>query len=177
MKEDPITTYGKESTPGDFATVFQLYYPMVVRTIERIVRERNTAEDLAQDVFWRLYYVPWQEVGNLKAFLVQSGINAAYNQLRAHKRQRSRWEKLTSQSAPDEPSAEAHWLRAEEIQSVREVLKELPERDRSLLLLRFEGLSYKEIGEAISMEPASVGKSLVRAKERFRERYLKRGEN
>lgn len=176
MKEDPIRATDQASDNSDFAAVFQQYYPIVVQTVERVVRERSTAEDLTQDVFWRLYHTPWQKIENLKAYLIQAGINAAYNHLRTSKRQYNLWERLSSQFSPDEPSAETHWLRAEEIQRVRDVLKDLPERDRSLLLLRFEGLSYKEIGEAISMEFTSVGKSLVRAKERFRKSYLKRGE-
>ncbi|ACL20281.1 RNA polymerase sigma factor SigX [Desulfitobacterium hafniense] len=184
MREDPIVATEQtaeqmaEQTPdpSDFAAVFQHYYPMVVQTIEKILQERSAAEDLAQDVFWRLYHAPWQDIGNLKAYLIQSGINAAYNHLRTSKRQHSLWERLTRQTSANEPSAETQWLRAEEIQRVREVLTELPARDRSLLLLRFAGLSYKEISETISMEFASVGKSLVRAKERFRKGYLKRGE-
>ncbi|SHN75410.1 RNA polymerase sigma factor SigX [Desulfitobacterium chlororespirans] len=180
MKEDPIVTAERtaEQSPdsSDFGAVFQYYYPMVIQTIEKIVQERSTAEDLAQDVFWRLYHTPWQDIENLKAYLIQSGINAAYNHLRTNKRQHSLWERLTRQTFSDEPSAETQWLRAEEIQRVREVLTDLPERERSLLLLRFAGLSYKEISEAMPMEFASVGKSLVRAKERFRKRYLKRGE-
>ena len=160
----------------DFSVIFNLYYTIVVRSVERIVRERSVAEDLAQDIFWRLYHIPWEEIKNLKAFLLQSGINAAYNYLRMEKRQSSRWERLLSQSSYEELSAETHWLRLEEIESVRSILKEMGERERMLLLLRFEGLSYKEIGEALSINPASVGTLLIRAKEHFRALYLRREE-
>lgn len=184
MKENPKTATDADrnsseqnSNEEDFSMVFQRYYAAVLHTVERIVRERSAAEDLTQDVFWRLYHVSWQDIKNLKAFLIQSGINAAYNHLRSTQRQLKRWERLRGQASGDEPSAETHWFRREEIQKVREVLKELNERDRSLLLLRFEGLSYREIGEVIAMDPASVGTSLIRAKGRFRASYLKREED
>ena len=176
MEGDPAisVTTNERTREEDFSEIFQLYYASVVYSIERIVKERSIAEDLAQDVFWRLYHVPWKEIRNIKAFLARSGINAAYNYLRSAKRQSNRWEKLLSQSGGTEPSAEEHWLRLEEIELVREALEELDERDRSLLILRFEGFSYKEIGEAISIDTASVGTSLSRAKQRFREHYLRK---
>jgi DNA-directed RNA polymerase specialized sigma24 family protein len=53
---------------------------------------------------------------------------------------------------------------------VREILARLEERDRTVLLLRDEGLSYTEISEVMRIQPASVGTLLVRARERFEDR-------
>jgi len=43
----------------------------------------------------------------------------------------------------------------------------LPERDRLLLLLRAQGLSYREIADAARIRPASVGRLLARAVDRW----------
>ena len=51
---------------------------------------------------------------------------------------------------------------------VRTALAALPSRDQQLLLLRAEGLSYREIAEALSLNEASVGVLLARAKQAFR---------
>lgn len=178
MEGDPaiFANTGQKSEKEDFSEIFKLYYTSVVHSIERIVKERGIAEDLAQDVFWRLYHVPWKEIRNYKAFLAKSGINAAYNYLRSAKRKSARWERMLTQSGGTEPSAEESWLRLEEIEMARDVLEELDERDRSLLILRFEGFSYKEIAEALSIDAASVGTLLSRAKQSFREQYLRKGE-
>ena len=47
-------------------------------------------------------------------------------------------------------------------------LDELPQREREMLILRYEGYSYREIGRILDINEASVGTLLVRAKEAFR---------
>ncbi len=52
--------------------------------------------------------------------------------------------------------------------TVRSALDELPQREREMLILRYEGYSYREIGRILDINEASVGTLLVRAKEAFR---------
>jgi RNA polymerase sigma-70 factor (ECF subfamily) len=47
----------------------------------------------------------------------------------------------------------------------------MPERERSLLLLRAEGYSYRDMAAALDLNEASVGTLLARAKKMFREFY------
>lgn len=54
------------------------------------------------------------------------------------------------------------------IESLRDALRQLPERDRDLLTLKYlEGLDYRAIGEALDLNPESVGQFLHRAKSRL----------
>jgi len=53
---------------------------------------------------------------------------------------------------------------------VKEALRALEERERTLLLLRDEGLSYAEISEVLRIQPASVGTLLVVARQRLEDR-------
>lgn len=55
---------------------------------------------------------------------------------------------------------------------VRTALDRLPERERSLLLLRAEGYSYRDLGRALGLHEVSVGTLLSRARQQFREAYL-----
>ncbi len=56
--------------------------------------------------------------------------------------------------------------------SVRQILEQLTPRERMLLLLKSEGMSYREIGLTLEIEEASVGSLLLRARRRFKELYL-----
>jgi RNA polymerase sigma factor (sigma-70 family) len=49
----------------------------------------------------------------------------------------------------------------------RKALEQLPERDREMLVLRYEGFSYKEIAEVVNVAASSVGTLLARAERRF----------
>jgi DNA-directed RNA polymerase specialized sigma24 family protein len=53
------------------------------------------------------------------------------------------------------------------IRSARAALVRLPDRDRLLLALRAQGLSYRDIASAAAIQPASVGRLLARAVDRW----------
>ncbi len=59
---------------------------------------------------------------------------------------------------------------------MRTALDRLAEREREMLLLRYEGFSYREIAEALELNEASVGTLLVRAKEAFRRAFEEQGD-
>jgi RNA polymerase sigma factor (sigma-70 family) len=59
--------------------------------------------------------------------------------------------------------------RSRRIADVRRALDSLDERDRTLLLMREEGFQYRELAEAVGVEPTSVGTLLARARRRFAE--------
>jgi RNA polymerase sigma-70 factor, ECF subfamily len=59
---------------------------------------------------------------------------------------------------------------------VRAALEEVPERDRTLLLMREEGFKYDEIARIVGVAPGSVGTLLARALNRFADVYRKLNE-
>ena len=61
--------------------------------------------------------------------------------------------------------------RAEDVTRVRAALEGLSERDREMLLARYEGFRYREIAEAFDVAPGSVGTLLARAERRFVSAY------
>jgi DNA-directed RNA polymerase specialized sigma24 family protein len=54
---------------------------------------------------------------------------------------------------------------------VRQTLARLEPRDRTVLLLRYSGFSYAEIANAVGVKPGSVGTTLARAQQRFKDAY------
>lgn len=123
-----------------FRDLFTAYYPFVVRQIMRIVKEQQTAEDIAQDVFLSFYHTDRSGIQHIPAWLSRAAVNAAYNHLRAEKRRQNRHEREASAWETAAPSTEETWLEQETIQDVREVLAQLDERERRQLLAELSAL-------------------------------------
>ncbi|MFD2170665.1 RNA polymerase sigma factor SigX [Tumebacillus lipolyticus] len=161
-------------TAPPFPELFKTYYPQVVRQIMRITRDQSAAEDLAQEVFLKLYDQDIRLIENIGGWLMQAGIYAAYNYLRGEKRRNARDEEQAHHSSQVEPSPEDRWLHQEEIEAVREAIFSLPERDRTLLMMKYSGYNYKELAEATSVDTGSVGTLLARARRKFRDLYQRK---
>ncbi|MED4726949.1 RNA polymerase sigma factor YlaC [compost metagenome] len=155
----------------NFQELFKTYYPYVVRQIIRIVREKSVAEDIAQEVFLKLYNSDRNAIQNIPAWLSKASIHAAYNYLRSTNRRLIRDEKASEEHTAYSPSSEENWLKQEDIQAVRKVLTEMDERDRTLLMMKYSGFDYKELAHAVQVESSSVGTLLSRAKTKFRTMY------
>lgn len=161
----------QQSVGEDFQSIFRMYYPQIVRYIMRFVQEQAVAEDIAQEVFLKLYRANPGEIENISAWLIKTAITTSYNQLRQEKRRVLRETRELESERPISPSTEERWLHLVEIEEVRAVLQELSERDRLLLLMKYSGYNYQEVAQAAEVESSSVGTLLARAKKRFREYY------
>jgi RNA polymerase sigma factor (sigma-70 family) len=157
-----------------FQELFKTYYPQVVRHIWSITRDQAAAEDLAQEVFVRLYDSDRSAIENLSAWLTQTSTHVAFNHLRGEKRRIARDLQAADPLSLAEPSTEERWLRHEEIDDVRAALTDLEERDRTLLLLKYSGYDYKELAALTQTQTSSVGTLLARARKRFRDLYQRR---
>ncbi|WP_047152366.1 RNA polymerase sigma factor SigX [Aneurinibacillus tyrosinisolvens] len=165
----------EQSAAGDlsFQDLFKAYYPHVVRQIVRIVHDQARAEDIAQDVFLQFYHTDRTRIENIPAWLAKVSLHAAYNEIRSEKRRLQRDEKEVNPLCTYSLSSEETWLQKEEIHTVREVLTEMDERDRVLLLMKYSGFNYRELAKAIDVENGSVGTLLARAKTKFSKLYKK----
>ncbi|MBI3568841.1 MAG: sigma-70 family RNA polymerase sigma factor [Gemmatimonadetes bacterium] len=153
---------------ADFRRVFDERFPALFRYLDRLCADPDLAADLAQEAFVRLYERKTMPL-EVRTWLVA----VSSNLLRDERRRRSRRRRLLlGRAASDlmgdsEPSPDAGPLRAEVRQMVRAALDTLPERDAQLLLLREEGLSYREIALALGLNEVSVGTLLLRARAAF----------
>jgi RNA polymerase sigma-70 factor (ECF subfamily) len=160
-----------------FETLFHRHYDRVYGLLYRLVGSRAEAEDLAQEVFIKLYkhtsrrsLFRQRKEQNISAWLYRVATNAGYDALKMRKR---RWQRDTL-LVPDPsgaPGAEQNVARQEEVARVRQALARLSPRQAQLLLLRQMGLSYAECAAACDVAPGSVGTLLARAGAAFREAY------
>ncbi|MBY0086577.1 RNA polymerase sigma factor SigX [Brevibacillus sp. M2.1A] len=160
-----------EDHTDSFQELFTTYYPFVVRQIMRIVKDQQTAEDIAQDVFLSFYHTDRTGIEHIPAWLSKSALYAAYNYLRSEKRRYARQERSASEQEHVSPSSEEMWLAKESQSIVRDVLEELDERERTLLVMKYSGFPYAELAKATGTQISSVGTLLARAKSKFRTIY------
>lgn len=158
-----------------FEALFRRYYGRVYGLLYRLVGIE--AEDLAQEVFLRLYRRPPRAPGtDVGAWLYRVAVNLGYNALRARRRWRGYRDALGQASdgrgwQGKEPGPETLAERAEEQRVVRAALARLKPRHTQLLTLRYNGLSYREIAEVLGVAPGSVGTLLARAERAFQRVY------
>jgi RNA polymerase sigma-70 factor (ECF subfamily) len=154
-----------------FEEVFHLHYDRMARVIARIVRDPARAEELAVEVFWRLWKNPQLLGEDVGGWLYRSSVHAAVYELRREAR-RARYQRLLPFLAAPATPEEVHSA-TEEQQQVRAVLAAMKPCQAELLLLRGNDLSYQELASALGLNPASVGTLLSRAQHAFRKEYLK----
>jgi RNA polymerase sigma-70 factor (ECF subfamily) len=163
-------------TPGVwFDLLFREHYPRVVALLARLTGDRAQAEEIAADVFCKVSQrgAASLDRNDPAPWIYRVATNAGLDALRSNSRRRKREESAGAERArmhrPDD--ALDAMLREERCVRVREVLGALKPRDAQLLLLRAEGLAYKELAEALELNPGSVGTLLARAEAEFERRY------
>jgi RNA polymerase sigma-70 factor (ECF subfamily) len=163
---------GTDEASGDFETVFHAHYDRIARTIARVTGDPARAEELAVDVFWKLWRSPRAMGEKAGAWLYRTAVRTGLNELR-HRVRRIRYERLSDAAARPPTPEEAH-AAAEEQEHVRRVLASMDGRHAELLLLRGSGLKYEELASALDLNPASIGTLVSRAQQAFRKEYVKR---
>ena len=153
-----------------FAVLFRGQFRSLYRFLDRLCGDPDLASDLAQEAFVKLYHR-----GSLpdtpNAWLVTVALNLFRNN-RSTASRRNRLltlERAEHIHADPPPSPEGALVADEGSRRVRQALDRLPERDRKLLLLRAEGMSYRDLASILELNEASIGTLLARAKRAFRE--------
>lgn len=174
MKADgePVAEFAVQSGPLDFGELFHTHYPRIARVIARMVQDPARAEELASEVFWKLWRSPGAQGGNSGGWLYRTAVRMGLDELRRQSRRR-RYEKLLDLFGSS-PSPEQLHSEGQDQQHVRLVLSVLKVRDSSLLVLQSEGLSYLEMAEILHLNETSIGTLLRRAQQAFRKEYVKR---
>ena len=169
------------SAPLGFDEAFVLHHRAVFRTARALVRDPALAEDVTQEVFLRLYRnldaTPGEEL--LRAWLLRVTMNVARNTLRGQSRAVAREDEFAKRSEDQgwftQPAPEEEYERRVEIEEARRALDKIREPMRSALLLKQQGLSYKEIATALQLNETNVGSLVARGRKEFVRVYGKIG--
>jgi RNA polymerase sigma-70 factor (ECF subfamily) len=153
----------------DVERLFHRLYPPLFRYLHRLTGDADAADDAAQEAFVRLtsQALPEDEV---RPWLFTVATNLVRDRARKSERHRRLQEHVPTGFQAPAPDVSAE--RNERIARVRRALDGIPERDRTMLLMREEGFSYDEIARAVAVAPGSVGTLLARSAKRFEKAYI-----
>ncbi|MFN7920039.1 MAG: sigma-70 family RNA polymerase sigma factor [Bryobacteraceae bacterium] len=159
-----------------FNQVIQAYRKRILGTLARLIGRVEDVEDVAQEVFLRLYFSLEQlrQPEVFEPWLYRLTVNAAYDYLRKRKR-RPEWrmsdlseQQVVMADAEAGGRAETDRLQAAEVRDmVQGLLSEVSEDDRLLLTLKeVEGLSLKELEAIYGVKENALKVRLFRARQR-----------
>ena len=167
--------------PLSFDEAFTLHHRAVFRTARAVVRDSAIAEDVTQEVFLRLYRnlnaTPGEEL--LRAWLLRVTLNVARNTLRGQSRSMVRdneyHKSTTIETGIFADAPEEDYERRMAIEEARRALDKIKEPMRSCLLLKQQGLSYREIATSLSLKETNIGSLVARGRKEYARVYGKIG--
>lgn len=193
---DPDVRLMLQVRDGDAAAFEELvrrYRDRLLTILEHLVGHREQAEDLAQDVFVRMFKARerYQPEAKFSTWLFTIANNVASNALRSRSRRRE-------VGVPEGNAADSACLaldqlakaasgfmptraldKAEQAEMVRNAVAGLSERQRmALLLAKFEGMSYQDIAQTMDLSVQAIKSLLSRARVNLKEKltpYVERG--
>jgi len=169
----------------DFDAVVSLYWPRLLRFVMASVRDQDTAETLVQDCFLRAYRARARFRGDasLQTWLMQIAVNLVRDHARSRRLQFWRRAGISAVNlsaaseriADGRPSPEARTLVREQVEAIWNATARLPERQRTVFLLRFvEDMQLLEIAAVTGMKEGTVKVHLFRALQAVRKRMESR---
>jgi len=164
-----------QETSLSFDEAFTLHHRAVFATARGVVRDAALAEEITQEVFLKLYRhfdsKPDSEL--IRPWLLRVTLNEARNTLRGQNRSRVR--DTTYQINLNPPEPQVDYQRRQEVETARNALDKIKEPMRSCLLLRHQGLSYREIAQTLSLKESYVGSLVARGRKEFVRHYARIG--
>ena len=163
---------------ADFDAVVQAWWPRVFRFALASLRDRDAAQSVAQDCFFKAYRARERFRGeaSLQTWLMQIAVNLVRDRIRNRRLQF--WKRCDAQVdfrlADGRRSPEAEAATREQVEAVWSAARDLPERQRTVFLLRFvEEMDLLEIAAATGMKEGTVKVHLFRALAAVRNRVVK----
>ena len=173
----------KAGDEQSFELLLQRYRTPLVNFLYRMVRNREQAEDLAQEVFIRVYRAREEYVPSAKftTWLFRIATNLALNSLRDHRHQKLETSidaPLADSESGDErpfevpdkhPTIEQELVEESRKKMIRRAIEKLPEKQRAAVLLhKYQDLDYAEIAKILSCSESALKSLLFRAYEVLR---------
>jgi RNA polymerase sigma-70 factor (ECF subfamily) len=159
------------------------YHRAIIHFLFRMVRNEAVAEEMAQEVFLRVYRSreSYRAEAKFTTWLYRIATNLAVNHARDTKHERSastiyldapdEESGTTPDVADDEPSVEQKLMRDERMAAIRTHVMALPERQRMAVLMhKYQGMDYRQIGDVLKLSESATKSLLFRAYQTLRDK-------
>jgi len=170
----------KEGDGASFGVLLDKHRSSVVHFLQRMVQNQAVAEELAQEVFLRVYRSrsTYEPTAKFTTWLFRIATHLALNALRDGKNERAQ-ERLDDDSAEQPvrqvsdrlPTVEQTLVYQARLDEVRRAVAALPEKQRAAVLMhKYEEMEYSQIAKVLSCSESAVKSLLFRAYETLRAR-------
>ena len=159
------------------------YHRPIIHFLYRMVHNQAVAEEMAQEVFLRVYRSreSYRAEAKFTTWLYRIATNLAVNHARDTRHERSAQSVYldeadeesgnTPEVADAAPSVEEKLLRDERMAAIKKHVMELPERQRMAVLMhKYQGMDYRQIGEVLKLSESATKSLLFRAYQTLREK-------
>lgn len=173
----------RDGDDSGFDFLIAKYRRPIVHFMYRMVHNQGIAEELAQEVFLRVYRsrATYRAEARFSTWLYRIATNLGVNHARDTKYERAASNVYLDEpdaetgTRPDladsTPTAEQDLLREERMQAIRKYVMALPERQRAAVLMhKYEGMDYKQIGDVLKLSESATKSLLFRAYQSLREK-------
>jgi len=166
-----------------FNYLIEKYRKPIIHFMFRMVHNQAIAEELAQEVFLRVYRSreTYRAEARFTTWLYRIATNLGVNYARDTKHERAAQNVYLDQPDPETgttpdladttPSVEHDLVREERMRAIRQHVMALPERQRMAVLMhKYQGMDYKQIGEVLKLSESATKSLLFRAYQTLREK-------
>jgi RNA polymerase sigma-70 factor, ECF subfamily len=170
----------KEGDGASFGVLLQKHRSPVTHFLFRMVQNQAIAEELAQEVFLRVYRSrsTYEPTAKFTTWLFRIATHLALNSLRDRKNERSQerldddsWDGPARDVRDNQPTAEQRMVYQSKIEEVRQAIAALPEKQRvAVLMHKYHEMEYSQIAKVLNCSEAAVKSLLFRAYESLRAR-------
>ena len=170
----------REGDDTSFALLLERHRGPVVHFLYRMVQNQSVSEELAQEVFLRVYRsrATYEPTAKFTTWLFRIATHLALNSIRDGRKERGQesldedlMEGVERQVADRQPTVEQEMLYAVKLREVRKAIEMLPEKQRAAVMMhKYEELEYTQIARALGCSESAVKSLLFRAYESLRAR-------
>jgi RNA polymerase sigma-70 factor (ECF subfamily) len=173
----------REGDDQGFNYLIEKYRNPIIHFMFRMVHNQAVAEELAQEVFLRVYRSrqTYRAEARFTTWLYRIATNLGVNYARDTKYERTAQNVYLDQPDPETgttpdvadatPSIEQDLVRDERMHAIRQHVMALPERQRTAVLMhKYQGMDYKQIGDVLKLSESATKSLLFRAYQTLRER-------
>jgi RNA polymerase sigma-70 factor (ECF subfamily) len=183
MSDAEIMLRVAQGDDAGFDYLIEKYRKPIVSFMYRMVHNQAVAEELAQEVFLRVYRSrqTYRAEARFSTWLYRIATNLGVNHARDTRHERTAQNVYLDQPDPEtgttpdvadgRPDAEEELVKDERMRAIRKHVMALPERQRTAVLMhKYQGLDYREIGAVLHLSESATKSLLFRAYQTLRER-------
>ena len=163
---DEIVSGFNKGNQRSFSSIFNTYYASLCFFAERMILDKQEAEDIVEETFvklWRLH-ANFETMQNIKAFLYITTKNACLNYIKQSDRTNKQQSDLQYMLAQQEDHVLNSLTKAEVLREVHAAIESLPPQCRKIVRLSFlEGLKNQEIADRLNLSINTVKNQKMRA--------------